>query len=430
MPAFASNPLLLCYQQHYAGLLNFLTRRTGCPDTARDLMQETWLRLAERDATTIIPKQGDGLRAYIYTVAANLEIDERRHAGRTRERFVTIADPDTLETLATVPDIGDAHLTREALEHIDAALTRLPRRTRDVFLASRLDGAARADIAERFGISLKTVERDISAATTQLEHALYARRGETPPTAIGKARRRNLSRLLGLAGALLALPAAWQGWRRYVPEWQGEWATADARFHGQALPDGSTALLDSRSAIRFAYYAARRTATLRQGAAFFTVARDSERPFTVTALDTQITVLGTRFGVDIEGDQVTVDVESGQVLVRAADGSERRLGAGDRLRTRARGGFIGDTEHGPAADAAPWRDGWLDFADIPLEQAAQRLSRYTPYAIHVEPGVAGLRIHGRVNIADSDAWLRQLPSILPVNLGRDADGGMRIARRG
>ncbi|MCM8564062.1 sigma-70 family RNA polymerase sigma factor [Thauera linaloolentis] len=429
MSGLASNPLLACYQEHYAGLLRFLTKRTRCPDAAQDLMQETWLQLAEQDGSAFILGHEDGLRAYVYTVAANLEIDERRHASRSRERFVTVDDPASLDALATVPDIGHTHLTREALEHIGAALDRLPRRTRDIFLASRLDGAARADIAERYGVSLKTVEREITTAATRLENALYARRGETPPAATGRARRKNLSRLLGLAGALLALPAAWQGWRHLVPHWRGAWSTASARFDGQALPDGSSVLLDSATAIEFAYYATRRVATLRQGAAFFQVVRDAGRPFTVHALDVRITVLGTRFGVDVEAGQVRVDVESGRVRVQAGDGSARELGAGESLSVRERGGFTADVSHGQPGHAAPWREGWLNFDDVPLEQAVQRLSRYTPHAIHVEPGIAGLRVYGRVSIADSKAWLRQLPSILPVRLVQESDGGLRIVRR-
>lgn len=428
MSGFASNPLLACYQEHYAGLLRFLTRRTRCADAAQDLMQETWLCLAEKDGAALSQQHGRGLSAYVYTVAANLEIDRYRKAGRSAERFVHVDDPARLDGLSSTPDVGEIYLARDTLRHVEAALMRLPQRTREVFLASRLEGMRRAELAERFGISLKTVERDITTAMESLERALHAQRGECPPAASanGKPRRKNLARLLSLLGGLLALPAAWQGWRHFVPVWRGEWTTAGARFHGQALPDGSTVLLDSATAIELAYYATRRVATLRQGAVFFQVAHDLERPFTVHALDARITVLGTRFGVDVEAGQVRVDVESGRVRVQAADGSERELGAGESLLVREAGGFIG---HAADAPSAPWREGWLNFDDVPLGQAAQRLSRYTATPVRVDAKAAGLRVYGRVSIADSQAWLRQLPRILPVWLMDDAEGGLHILRR-
>lgn len=429
MPGFASNPLLLYYQTHYSGLLRFLTRRTRCADAAQDLMQDTWLCLAEKDGTAFVREQEQDLRAYIYTVAANLEIDRYRKADRTAQRFVAIEDPAHLESLASTPDVSTAFLARDTLRHVDAVLAQLPQRTREVFLASRLEGARRAELAERFGISLKTVERDITTAMTQLEQALHAQRGERPPAATGKARRKNLARLLSLSGGLLALPAAWRGWRHFVPVWQGEWHTASAGFHGQVLPDGSTVLLDSLSAIAVTYYASRRVALLHQGAAFFQVARDADRPFTVHALDARITVLGTGFGVDVGAGQLRVEVESGHVRVEAADGSRRELGAGESVTVRQHGGFMGDVVHGEPGQAAPWRSGWLHFDDIPLAQAVQRLSRYTHDAVEVAPDAAALRVYGRVNIANRQAWLQQLPSILPVRLVPAPGGGLRIARR-
>lgn len=431
MSGFASNPLLICYHEHYSGLLRFLTKRTRCADAAQDLMQETWLCLAEKDGAAFLREPGHGLRAYVYTVAANLEIDRYRRAGRSAERFVPIEDPAQLESLASAPDVGDTFLARDTLRHIDAALAKLPQRTREVFLASRLEGMRRSELAERFGISLKTVERDITTTMEHLERALHAQRGDQLPAAnaTGKPRRKNLARLLSLLGGMLVLPAGWQSWRHFVPVWRGEWHTANARFRGEALPDGSTVLLDSATAIEFAYYATRRVATLRQGAAFFQVARDVDRPFTVHALGARITVLGTRFGVDVEGGQVRVEVESGRVLVEAADGSQRELGAGDSLSLHGTGGFIGNTRRKPADQTAPWRNGRLNFDDTPLAQAVQRLSRYTPQAIRVEADVANLQVYGRVSIADSAAWLRQLPRILPVKLVDEPDGGLRIVRR-
>ena len=68
-----------------------------------------------------------------------------------------------------------ANLTRaEVLERIEAALARMPERRRAIFLAVRLDGTSYAEIAERSGLSVLQVEREIAAALLQLDDALCA----------------------------------------------------------------------------------------------------------------------------------------------------------------------------------------------------------------------------------------------------------------
>lgn len=427
MSASASHPLLAHFQTHYQDLLHFLIKRTGCRETARDLVQETWLCLAEKAPERLPAVAGQDWRAYIFTVAANLAIDHQRHAGRTRERFVTLADG--VEGEAGAGSHGDTvrqHGHREALLAVTQCLEGLSERTRDIFLSDRLEGERREAIAHRHGISLATVEREIMLAMDRVEQAMYAWQGQPVPRRQG--RRKSLACLLGLGGGAVMLPLAWQAWRQWIPLHRTELATATGRFHGEALPDGSAVLLDSASALSVAYYRTRRTAHLRQGGAFFTVVPDRARPFSVAALDVTISVLGTRFAVDIERDWVQVAVESGRVEVRAGDGSLQLLGAGQSVRVRARSGFSGAVRQGDAP-VAPWRDGWLDFQHTPLALVAERLSRYSAAPVVVSPAVAGLPVIARINIAERDRWVSLLPASLPVVVARREDGTWQVGAR-
>ena len=69
---------------------------------------------------------------------------------------------------------------------LDAALWNavdaLPPRCREVFLAVKRDGMSHADIAAQMGISVKTVEAQITKAMTRLREALapYRRRSVRP----------------------------------------------------------------------------------------------------------------------------------------------------------------------------------------------------------------------------------------------------------
>ncbi|NMG64004.1 sigma-70 family RNA polymerase sigma factor [Azoarcus indigens] len=427
----AVSPLLASFHAAYRDLVRFLTRRTGCAETAADLAHETWLRLAERERAgggagelaSAAGEGGDGRRAYVFAVAANLAVDHLRRGGRSLERFVAVGDG--LEDLGpAVPDVADTHLYRQALEKVLGALNTLPPRTRDVFLAHRLDGTCHEELARSHGVSVKTVERDVIRAMDCVQAALLQWRGSS--AAPRRGRRKALSALLGFAGLGLSGGLGWQAWRQWVADFRLELATATGRFTERALPDGSRVQLDADSRLELSYYLARRHAVLLRGAAFFAVARDEARPFVVDALDARITVLGTRFAVDVQGGAVAVAVESGRVRVAAGDGELRELGAGERLRLQAGGGIVAS---GQAAEAAPWREGWLDFDGVALGEAVARLGRYRAQAVAVAPEAATLPVLGRVRIAHSEQWLQLLPRSLPVTLRSQPGGGLLIARR-
>ncbi|ENO87029.1 sigma-70 family RNA polymerase sigma factor [Thauera linaloolentis] len=432
MSSSPDHPLLPHYQAHYHALIRFLARRTGCKNTARDLAHDAWLALASKAGDPLgndTQRNSDNYRAYIFATAANLAVNHQRRQQRTHERFVS-NDEAAAQASDPALDVDRRHLHAEALDVVGRCLDALPRRTRDIFLAHRMEALSQKELAERHGISIPTVEREIRHAMDRIERALHAWRGEEAPPR--KGRRQNLSRLLGVAGGALALPALWQAWRHWMPTDQYRLATAAGQFHGQALPDGSTLLLDAASGLDVAYYPTRRSATLHQGGAYFSIATDG-RPFTVDALGMRLTVLGTRFAVDIEDQRVRVDVESGRVRIQAANGETRELGADQRASVQAGAGFIGATEslgaaHGAPA-VAPWRDGWLDFHHIPLGLVAERLARYRPQPIHVSPAAAGLPVLGRVRIADGEAWLHRLARSLPIQIATTGDGALLITGR-
>lgn len=409
----------------YSALIGFVARRTGNRQTAQDLVHDAWLRLAE-----CAPRGDQGsqaaARAYLYAVADNLAIDHLRRAGRTAERFDAGGNIDG--PAAAVRDIADGHLHREALAAVDVALAALPARCRAVFMADRLDGTAHAQLAQQHGVSVKTIEREVMRALDAVEAALLRWRGDAAPRRRG--RRRALSALLGVGGLGLTGSAAWQAWRHLVPGWQTVLATGRGQQLEQPLPDGSRISLDAQGRAEVRYYATRREVALLAGSAFFNVTADADRPFMVAALGARITVVGTRFEVamGMHGD-LRVAVEQGQVRVQPPGSAQIELHAGDALRWSPADG----AQRAPAqGEVAPWRSGWLDFRHVPLADAVARLARYSPLALRVAPEAAELTVFGRVRIAEAGAWLRLLPSTLPVTVreeGRGAERTLLIARR-
>jgi RNA polymerase sigma factor (sigma-70 family) len=429
MPAPASSSLLTTFHDSYHELVRFVARRAG-PQAARDLVHDAWIRLAERQRSEGGTETPDGLpRAYLYAVMENIAIDHLRHGRRTAERFDTGAregePPSPLS-----PDVADTHSYRQALAGVEGALAQLPQRCRDIFLADRIEGASHAELAERHGVSVKTVEREVMRAMDSVEAALRRWRGDAAaPVAPRTGRRRALSTLLGTAGLGAGSSAVWLAWRQWMPQYRADLATATGRLLGQPLPDGSTLTLDAASRAEVRYYATSRQVRLLAGSAFFAVARDTARPFVVQAAGVQVTVLGTRFEVALEGDAVLLAVDAGRVQVQDGSGAAHELGAGQMLRLRP-----GQTARvQPAETVAAWREGGLDFPGTPRADVRRRLQRSSPQPRRVEPDAAARPVLGRVRIAAAQGWLRMLPRTLPVSVQEEGQGAERtlvIRRRG
>ena len=450
MTASFTRALLSGFDRAYADLLRAATRSTGCREEAGDAVHDTWLRLAEHaqaaqaeqagpaDSSGAAPGPRDAT-AYLVVMAQNMALD----AQRRRRRHGRYLDAEAVrEQMAPshAPDVAESVMYRQALAALEAALVALPERSRKAFVAHRVHGVRQAEIAARLGVSLNTVERDLIQANACIEDALHRWRGSSPAGAqrAGHAgRRRSLGALLGLAVVGMGGAAAWQQWLLYRQthvQWQASWSSARGQQVRHGLPDGSSLLLDAASSARVQYFSARRMVTLVQGAAFFEVARDEQRPFMVEAAGVRVTVLGTRFGVVIEegdqgGQRVSVQVASGRVRVQTLGADARswqthELGAGQGLRL-GRGAVV--RTQAASGDAAAWRHGELVFADTTLGEALQRLGRYAPFALQATPEAARLPLSGRVRIAQAHAWVRALPRALPVQVRQQPGGGLLLA---
>ncbi len=405
----------------YRDLLRFLRRRTRCEETARDLAQDAWLRVTERHTAGDAPPptSPDHARAHIFVVAERLAIDHLRRQRHWNEELA----PRLMAGPRHAPDVAEAHAYAQALRAVDGALAGMPARMREVFVAHRLDGVQHDELAQRYQVSRKTIEREVTKAMDIAQTALD---GETTR----QGRRKTIGALLGLTGIGTSASVAWQAWREWVPQWQTAFATPAGRIGRLPLPEGSELTLDADSAVDVRLMATRREVRLLRGGTFFSVARDAARPFIVQAGAARVTVLGTRFAVEMNAQGVHVAVESGRVLVQGTAGGETlELGPGDTARVGS-SGAPAHTPPRPADAVAQWRSGWLDFEQTPLAEAAALLNRYRPDAhVTVDPAVAALPVLARVNIARSAQWLQGLPAVLPVRVDAAAGGGVMIRPR-
>jgi transmembrane sensor len=205
------------------------------------------------------------------------------------------------------------------------------------------------------------------------------------------------------------------------------------------LADGSRVSVGAASRLRVEIDEARRRVDLDRGEAFFDVARDASRPFTVHAGRASITAVGTAFNVSKAGEQVIVGVSSGSVAVKwerpsaagAPDaGARALLGAGQRLILNASTGSSEEVEPIALPAVAGWREGRLRYAGDTLERVIADANRYLRDPIVIEdPSIATLRVTGTVAEENLEAWVASLQTALPVELVKDVEGRQVLRRR-
>lgn len=165
--ACSPDPLASLYRAERPSLLRFLSRWTG-HDKAEDVIQQVFSRMAGRSG------QEEGAirapRAYLRQAARNVLRDEARAAERHCEH-----QHDPIENhLLSSGDPVAALEARDRLVRIEEAVLRLKPLTREIFLACRLDGYSYAEIADRTGLSVRGVEKQMSRAIRQLGRHLRA----------------------------------------------------------------------------------------------------------------------------------------------------------------------------------------------------------------------------------------------------------------
>jgi RNA polymerase sigma-70 factor (ECF subfamily) len=145
----------------------FLLRLSGRRDTAEDLSQETWLKLA-RTAPRLA--EDTDLAAWLFTVARNAWISHRRWAALDLSRLVALGDEPDPPAEGPRPD--DRADDARAIARLERALTKLPASSREVLLLIGVEGFEQEQAAEILGIRYDALRQRLARARTQLASAI------------------------------------------------------------------------------------------------------------------------------------------------------------------------------------------------------------------------------------------------------------------
>jgi RNA polymerase sigma factor (sigma-70 family) len=150
---------------HEPSLRRHLGRLVGRQE-AEDLVSEVLTRAyATSDWGRITAGKG-----YIFTIARNLVFDSVRR--RKVVTFETYADLDVLQVTDGMASPEVLTTARDELRVLRRAVDEMSPRCREVFLLRRVEELSIAEVGDRLGLSVKTIERHMTKALAHLARCL------------------------------------------------------------------------------------------------------------------------------------------------------------------------------------------------------------------------------------------------------------------
>ncbi|MEO9299909.1 FecR family protein [Devosia alba] len=222
-----------------------------------------------------------------------------------------------------------------------------------------------------------------------------------------QAQARQLTRRALLAGGTIGLAGIVAGLTfgpSLMLQARADFMTATADIIRFPLEDGSVATLGPESAISIDYSTQARSIELLTGMAFFDVAGDANRPFSVRSGATTATALGTAFDVVMAAGVTTISVDHGRVGIAAGAGVPSHdfetLQSGQWLSLDLAGGTVGKGQRDTGQIAA-WRDNLLVVERGTVSVIVEQINRWQAGAILIaDPGLGALEISGVFDMRD------------------------------
>ena len=234
---------------------------------------------------------------------------------------------------------------------------------------------------------------------------------------------------LAIAATVLPLLAGgviWMALSRHP-----QYSTGVGEKFSAVLPDGTHVELNSRTSLEWIGGRCHRQARLIRGEAWFEVHADPRCPFEVVVGRETVEVLGTRFDIYRQRSSDQVSVLDGRILVHGPPALAGRPSWQLDLVAGQQATWSGDSppttqKLEQVSKSTSWREGWLDFDNVPLAKVVEELQRYTSTPIQFDVNDQRLQtIHVTADLPNDPKHIHEFvlrlaerPEILVVDDGR------------
>ena len=164
------------------------------------------------------------------------------------------------------------------------------------------------------------------------------------------------------------------------------------------LSDGTRVWLNSETSIQYPVaFGAKERRVFVQGEAYFEVAKDAKKPFTVQFMSSSVTVLGTSFNIRAYQEEKRSQTTLAEGSVRIySPGSSMLLKPGEQAEVSALSGEMVKQEV-EVKNFTSWKDGRFVFEQQPLEDIMRTLERwYDIRVIFKDEGAKRISLSGNM----------------------------------
>lgn len=150
------------FDSYYSGLCYYSDKFIHDSDESRSLVQQVFVDLWINRNKLVIQQS---LKAYLFKAVRNSSLDYLKHR---------IVENKYLKETTYEPAVFDSDLIEEAElnARINSAIEELPEKCREIFVLCRFEELRYGEIAQRLGISIKTVEMQMGIALKKLRTKL------------------------------------------------------------------------------------------------------------------------------------------------------------------------------------------------------------------------------------------------------------------
>ena len=152
------------YRQDASVVLQAAYRVTGNVDDAEDVLQTVFARLANREAP---PDFSAGSRAYLRRAATNAALDVVQSRYARDSVSLEVTGDEVERDHAPAPD--RQHHGRELQQKLRRALSKISRRSAEIFVLRYFEGLDNSEIAQHLGTSTNTVAVTLHRARARLK---------------------------------------------------------------------------------------------------------------------------------------------------------------------------------------------------------------------------------------------------------------------
>lgn len=237
----------------------------------------------------------------------------------------------------------------------------------------------------------------------------------------GIRRKTAFRRYAGAVAAVLLLLIGLSG-KYYLDRNATEWiavTTGTGEYKEVWLPDSTAVSLAGNTSLRYdrKTYGKEKRAVELTGKAFFEVACDEARPFSVQTAQTLTTVLGTSFQLAEQAEKTSLHVQTGRVRFSGAEEAEAILTAGMSARYSPEEGLQVEEQEETNRNYLAWKTRQLRFRATPLEQVIRDVSAaYQVEIINHTQGDTNLRLTSSFDNLTLDELLSVINETLDIQL--------------